>query len=425
MSAETCKCPACAAPLVYDGESGSMICHACGNSYTIDEVMPGGTDTRIGFDMSGSSYAADEAASCQCDSCGAKLVTAATTTSTECPYCGSPVVLTAQIAAGVRPEKVVPFVLDKTQATELFSGYFKGKKLLPNVFRKDNHIAEIRRLFVPYWLFDCDASGDMTFDCEKKHTSREGDFEVTRTKHYLVRRRGSMSFAGIPVDGSAQLDNSITESIEPFDMSKAVDFHPAVLSGAMADRADVNAADCESRAAERVEQSMADRLRATVEGYDTVSVRSRYIRSDKGEGRPVLMPVWLITTRKALKGEEKTYTFAINGQSGELTCDVPADKGKAFAWGAGVFAGVMGVGSLLLHLAGALGSGTALLAGVGSLIAALITVSVLRGQLKNAHSLSDAAGYVCDDTFRLDIRADYFTHETVERRKIEQEKKEA
>ena len=36
-----------------------------------------------------------------------------------------------------------------------------------------------------------------------------------------------------------------------------------------------------------------------------------------------------------------------------------------------------------------------------------------------------AAGYACDDTFRLDIRADYFTHETVERRKIEQEKKEA
>ena len=60
----------------------------------------------------------------------------------------------------------------------------------------------------------------------------------------------------------------------------------------------------------------------------------------------MLMPVWLITTEK----QSKTYTFAINGQTGKLTCDVPVDKKKALLWGGGVFAGLCGVIALALAL---------------------------------------------------------------------------
>lgn len=46
----------------------------------------------------------------------------------------------------------------------------------------------MRKLYVPYWLFDCDASADIWFNAEKTRTTREGDWEVQRTEHYLVRR---------------------------------------------------------------------------------------------------------------------------------------------------------------------------------------------------------------------------------------------
>ena len=61
------------------------------------------------------------------------------------------------------------------------------------------------------------------------------------------------------------------------------------------------------------------------------------------------MPIWLITTEKQIKGEKKIFTFAINGQTGRLTCDVPYDKGKAIVWFLGVFAGCFGSGYLLLR----------------------------------------------------------------------------
>ena len=327
MATVAYKCPNCASPLTYDGASGKMICAACDSHFDQEAIEALNAPEEAGtvdFVAPTKEYSASDAEQMQayhCKSCGAELVTEGTTTATECPYCGSPTILPDRIDGGIRPEMVVPFVITKEQAQQAFEGYFKGKKLLPNIFKKDNLIAEMRKLFVPYWLFDCDAEGDVIYNAEKKHTRREGEWEVTTVEHYIVRRAGSMSFENIPVDGSVKMDDKITESLEPYDLTKAVPFQPTVLSGAMADHADVDADACEKRAVERVESSMINSLRNTVHGYDSVSVRSKNISSNGGKVMPVLLPVWLITTRK----DDKVYTFAINGQTGELTCDVPTD----------------------------------------------------------------------------------------------------
>ena len=69
-----------------------------------------------------------------------------------------------------------------------------------------------------------------------------------------------MRFENIPVDGSVKMDDKLTESLEPYDLSAAIPFQSAVLAGAMADHADCDA--CEKRAVERsVEQTMLDTVR--------------------------------------------------------------------------------------------------------------------------------------------------------------------
>lgn len=238
----------------------------------------------------------------------------------------------------------------------MFTNYFQGKRLLPNIFLNTrNRIAEMRKLYVPYWLFDCDASADMVFDAEKTHISRQGDWEIRRTEHYLVRRAGRLGFDGIPVDGSVKLDDKIGESLEPYDMAQAVPFQPAVLAGALADRADVDAEQCQARAIERVESSIEKALEDTVEGYSSVSVRRKSVQAEGGRVTPVLMPVWLMTTEKSENGKKRIYTFAVNGQSGALTCDVPHDKGKAALWFFGLFAGIFAAGYAALVALNAMG----------------------------------------------------------------------
>ena len=426
MATVAYKCPNCASPLTYDGSTGKMICAACDSQFdqeTIEALNAPEESGSIDFVTPTDEYSTSDAAQMQayhCKSCGAELVTDGTTTATECPYCGSPTILPDRIAGGIRPEMVVPFVITKEQAQKAFQDYFKGKKLLPNIFKKNNQIMEMRKLFVPYWLFDCNAQGNVIYNAEKRHTRREGDWEVTTTEHYIVRRAGSMHFENIPVDGSVKMDDKITESLEPYDLTKAVPFQPTVLSGAMADHADVDAEACEKRAVERVESSMINSLRNTVHGYDSVSVRSKNIFASGGKVTPVLLPVWLITTQK----DGKVYTFAINGQTGELTCDVPTDKGKAFLWGAGAFAGIFGLAALVLHLMNMLANGTLLTAGIASAFAALVVVFTLIGQLKQATSKSSAEGY-SQDGCQLYAQYDRFLYANTTRRKIETQNKAA
>ena len=400
MSTYAYNCPCCGAPLAYDAANKNLKCASCGNSYELEalEAMnPAESAGGVQFDLPQETFSASEAAQMQayiCKGCGAELLTDDTTTATECPYCGSPTILPDRIDSSVKPEMVIPFTVTKEQAQKQFEEYFHGKILLPNIFKNSrNRITEMRKLYVPYWLFDCDAQGNIVYDAEKKSTSRQGDYEIENIEHYIVRRAGSMSFENIPVDGSEKLDNKITESVD--------------------------AAACEGRAVERVENSMASELRDTVKGYSSVRERSKNIFAEGGKVTPVLMPVWLITTEK----DGKTYTFAINGQTGKLTCDVPADTKKSWLWGGGVFAGVMGIGTLILHLMGKLGSGTLLGAAIIALVAALGVYGALLGQLKLAGKQSSAADYAKNGSFNLTIRYDKYLYTTTNRRKIESSNK--
>lgn len=419
---KTYQCPCCGAPLAYAGESGKLECASCGNGYALEDVEALASEkstTDVHFEMETADFGEGNAAvqSLICQSCGAELMTDSTTTATECPYCGSPVVMPERMDGDVRPRKIVPFVVTREQAQEKFAAYFKGKPLLPNVFAQGrNRISDIRKLYAPYWLFSCDAHGRMTFDAERETRERQGDWEITRTEHYLVMREGDMGFDDVPVDAIAKIDDEITESLEPYDMSAARPFEPAMLAGAVADRADVDAQTCEARAAARVENSVASALRDTVTGYTRVTERSRAITAQSGTATPVLLPVWLITTEK----QGRTYTFAINGQTGELTCNVPADKGKVMVWGLGVFAGVMALAALVLYFSEMLESGTLLMAGVLALIAAIIVVACLTAQLRQASYRSGAGGYVREGALQLDRHSDHFLYEHTERRKIEQ-----
>ena len=421
MSTASYNCPCCGGPLTFSGKSGKLECASCGNSFepeALEMLNTAESGEQIVFERPKEGFQAGEEGVqiYHCKNCGAELMTEDTTTAAECPYCGSPTILPARLEGGVKPEKVIPFVVTKEQAQKQFEDYFKGKRLLPNIFLNSrNRIAEMRRLYVPYWLFDCDARADIVYDAQTTTTEQEGEWEVSRTRHYLVRRRGQMSFENIPVDGSVKLDDKITESLEPYDLSAAIPFQSAVLAGAMADHADAESDACEKRAVERVERSVEETLRDTVTGYDEVSERSKRIETEGGRATPALLPVWLMTTVK----EGKTYTFAINGQTGKLTCDVPADKAKSLLWGGGVFAGVFGIAALILALLDQMGSGSLLIGAVIAAIIALAVVGGLKSQLRQAVQQSAAAGYIREGSFRLDVNFDHFLYESTTRRKIE------
>lgn len=335
MSTLSFKCPSCGAPLTYDGKEQQMTCSSCGNTFdpktiqAIDEIKK----SDAGFEQmqweqhedSFSDSELQQTRSYSCSSCGAELYTDETTVATECAFCGSPSVIPAQFTPGTRPSYVLPFLVDKQTAEKSFKDYFKTKKLIPNLFLKGPlQIKEIRKLYAPYWVFDCIADARMTYRTTTVSSHRSGNYMVRTTRHFLVRRAGTLDFHSLPVDASSRLNNKITESIEPFKPSQNIAFSPEVLSGAQANRADVSIEESQQRANQRIHTTTDQVFRRTVSGYATVMTESSSIRVKNGTSDAALYPIWLITTEK----NGTTYTFAINGQTGELTCDIPWSKGK-------------------------------------------------------------------------------------------------
>lgn len=271
-----------------------------------------------------------------CRSCGGEIVGDESTAATSCPYCGNPVVVMGQFKGDLKPDMVIPFQLDKKAARESLMNHLKGKPFLPKVFRDQNHIDEIKGVYVPFWLFDADAHGAAYYKATKVRTYSDSDFNYREINYYSVYREGDLSFANVPVDGSSKMENELMESIEPFDPSKAVDFQTAYLAGYFADKYDVNAEESVDRANERIRSTTETALASTVTGYSSVQKENGNIRLSNSKAKYALYPVWMLTT--SWNGEK--FTFAMNGQTGKFVGNLPVDKGAVLRWFLGLSGGI-------------------------------------------------------------------------------------
>ena len=118
------------------------------------------------------------------------------------------------------------------------------------------------------------------------------------------------------------MPDDLMESVEPFDLSQAVDFNTAYLAGYLADKYDVTAEESMPRANERIRQSIIDSFKETVKGYDEVENQSANMNVANGLYKYALYPVWLLNT----KWNGENFTFAMNGQTGKFVGNIPTDK---------------------------------------------------------------------------------------------------
>ena len=204
----------------------------------------------------------------------------------------------------------------------------------PVVFRSQNHIDEIKGVYVPFWLFDSDADAQLRFTATRTRCWSDSKYDYIETNYYSVRRDGTLGFDAVPVDGSSKIEDDLMESIEPFAMQDAIPFQTAYLAGYVADKYDVNAEDSIERANKRIRRSTEETFQQTVTGYDSVKVENSSIQLHGGKAKYALFPVWLLST--SWRGEN--YLFAMNGQSGKFVGDLPVDKGAARKWMLGLTA---------------------------------------------------------------------------------------
>lgn len=326
------KCACCGAELKFSSESQNMSCEYCGTEFDVTAVQEladaqkpaeqsmeweGYKETTIDPETGMATYT--------CKSCGAEIVGDQSLAASMCPYCGNTVVMDNNVSGMMKPDYVIPFKVNKNAAVTKFKDFCKGRALLPSNFLSSHKIDSIEGMYVPYWLFDAGADSSIRFRGEKITCWREGKYDVTKTDHFMLYREGTMDFDHVPVDGTTKLEGDITEAVEPFDMTGAVDFQSAYLSGFLADKYDIEAEKCMPRANERIKESVRSAFEKTCEEYTSVIPEQENITLQSGKVKYALLPMWLMTVMY----DGKPYRFAMNGQTGRFVGELPVSMGKA------------------------------------------------------------------------------------------------
>ena len=194
------KCPCCGGALAFDSSIQKMKCPFCDTEFDIealegyDEALKEEKSDSMEWETAaGSEWENGEADGLRtyiCKSCGGEIVGDANTAATTCPFCGNRVVMMGNFSGSLKPDLIIPFKLDKNAAKEGLMRHLSGKRLLPKVFKSQNHIDEIKGVYVPFWLFDTDVDARMRYSATKVRTWSDDDYDYKETSHFAISREG-------------------------------------------------------------------------------------------------------------------------------------------------------------------------------------------------------------------------------------------
>ena len=182
------KCPNCAGGIEFSSGEQKMKCPYCDSEFEIESLMAYQAELDkqyeddMTWDTGGNEWQAGEADGLRvycCNSCGGEVVADETTGATECPFCGNPVIMTGQFAGSLRPDLVIPFQMDKKAAMTILLNHYKGKVLLPKVFKDENHVKEVKGIYVPVWLFDADADAHVRYKATRVRSWSDSNYNLS------------------------------------------------------------------------------------------------------------------------------------------------------------------------------------------------------------------------------------------------------
>ena len=310
------KCPSCGAEIEFDPSLQEVKCSYCNNIIKIEDFKENIEDIKgaqVDKDtFSGESY--------KCNQCGATLMTFDDTAITFCCYCGSQAIIKDRIVNQINPDLIIPFSKTKEECVNAYKNKINKFLFAPKYLKEDMQLDKFRGIYMPYAIFNLTKNGSVSNEGET-YRGRFGDY-VFYDK-YRVDTELDVSYDGISFDLISKFYDNFSRAI-PFDYNKAEPFNIHYLHGFYADTFDVNKEQYVETAKEVVAPDVSKRLKT-----DPI-IRKHGVASPKinfdFDSKIGMYPVYFLATRD--KTNKKVHYAAVNGQTGEVACDVPFDFGK-------------------------------------------------------------------------------------------------
>lgn len=340
------ECKVCRAELEWNPDTNSLKCKYCDSEFQASDFEDNTSTQEVAGEEITSGYTSasteDGMVIYKCEECGAELVASTTTMATECAYCGRAISITSRASGQFRPEKTIPFAINKDKAMEEFKAYTKRSWLTPKSFSTDSVVEKMQGVFVPFYLHSMILNSEAEFEAEKIKKFQRRDDRVEEHKVYEVNTTGHGSFKDIPTDASTKMEDYLMDAIEPFSYDKIVDYNPAYMAGFFAEQPDETADDTRQRAVSRAKQGMIEKMQGVAGNFDAIKVTRAHHNISDASSKYAMIPVWLLN----VDYNGNKYTYAVNGETGKISGKLPFSWAKVAIAGLVPFVG----GQLLLAI---------------------------------------------------------------------------
>lgn len=346
MAGVTYKCPSCGAYLVFDPATQKWKCDFCNADFSEKDLLPKSDayakeaeqEHAKEIHEAAAHEPADSSINGQedqvvyhCPSCGSEIMTDATTVATHCYYCHNPVVLQGKLTADMKPDQVLPFTISKEAAVNQFLAWVRSKKFVPKGLFAKQEVASMSGVYYPHFVTECQVDGSLEGEGQNITTMDTPDYIITKTDHFAFRRRADIQFRNVLRPALKSVDRKLSDGIHPFPLEEVKPFSSAYLSGFLAERRDLSAAD--------IEEDVRQELGGYVKPLLSQSVHySAYDGNASGKvlkqkTKYVLFPTWVLTYQGRKDKDGKPYYYVMNGRTGQVCGKLPINQGKLWGFG--------------------------------------------------------------------------------------------
>lgn len=354
MAGETYKCPSCGSSLVFNPEGHNWKCDHCDTTYDEKTLLEkaGQYQREAEAEAGQAAHDHDHAAEAQaapepeapaeagdqleyhCPNCGSEIITDATTVATRCYYCHSPVVLHGKVTAAMKPDQVLPFAIGKDKAIDSFMQWVSKKRFVPAGFFAKEQVRQMEGVYYPHFVSEVALDGRYDGQGQRSTVMDQGQYIVTTTEHYAIRRRANLTFANVMRPALKATDRKLSDGIHPFPLGDVKPFSGAYLTGFLAERRDIEEADATQDVVEELTGYVKPMLAQTIHFPIYTGQASAQVKGKRSQY--VLLPTWVLTYPKA--GEKEPYYYVMNGCTGEVCGKLPINKGKLRLYALGLAA---------------------------------------------------------------------------------------
>jgi hypothetical protein len=251
----------------------------------------------------------------ECQGCGASMSYDASARTLRCPFCSSEKLDEQKDLKVLRPNWVVPFVIQQQDALGRMRQWMGSSFWRPGDLAQAAVVTKLTQVYVPYWVFAAKVFTYWTADSSQTPPGARGDW-------FPLAGENRGTYSGVIVGASSVLTPTETDGICPFELGKAVSPDQVDLENVVYEQFRVQRKYARPLAQAGLEAREREACRKFVPG----NCRNMKVnlRVEGLTGEPVLLPVWIM----AYRYKDQLHRFLVNGQTGKCTGTAPISYKK-------------------------------------------------------------------------------------------------